>query len=137
MRSYHFPDYATASRSYDLQGCLIDQTLGAYQTTGLAYDANGKVLTRNTASDSHGYGYDPLDRVIEENADGTFTGYDYDEDGNRLLKSAGTTFNTAISDPMTEKEYSKATDAGRWDNNGCRVGKSILVELDAPKSFTR
>ncbi|MGR9071590.1 MAG: RHS repeat-associated core domain-containing protein [Gammaproteobacteria bacterium] len=84
-----FGNGLTETKLYDLQGRLISQTLGADQSTGLSYDANSNVLTRNTASDTHSYTYDTLDRLQSELNNGEAIGYQYDPNDNRTEKTQG------------------------------------------------
>jgi RHS repeat-associated protein len=77
----------TETRTYDLQSRLLNISLGNTDQTGLSYDANSNILTRNTGTDSHSYQYDPLDRITSETNNGNAIDYQYDPNDNRLQKT--------------------------------------------------
>lgn len=68
------------SRSYDLQGRLVQQDLSGVDSIEYTYDANGNVLTK----DSYKYLYDSLDRLSSEKIQGKARKITYDGGGNRL-----------------------------------------------------
>jgi len=70
------------TRSYDLDGRLTDQTLGA-STHSYSYDANGNMLAKTLPTGRLDYGYDALARLINDTAPGAARSYGYDPNGNR------------------------------------------------------
>ncbi len=83
----HYGNGLIETRSYDLQSRLLQQTLNSIDQTGLSYDANSNVLTRNTSTDTHSYDYDVLDRLTQEINNSIHTDYDYDANDNRTLET--------------------------------------------------
>ena len=75
-------------RRYELQGRLLDQTLGTVDTRNYQYDANGNVLVRPATPQNKGFAYDSLDRLINDATNGQDIRLGYDPNGNRLSRAA-------------------------------------------------
>ena len=79
------------NRDYDLQGRLLNQTLGdatLIDERSYDYDLNGNILTRNTTAQDYTNTYDARDRLITDLLNGgTASGFGYDLNDNRLTRS--------------------------------------------------
>ena len=76
------------NRSYDLQGRLLDQTLGSIDTRTYTFDKNSNMLSRTTTPQTSVYSYDALDRITGDQIDGATTiQHQYDLNHNRQSKT--------------------------------------------------
>ncbi len=86
-----FGNGLTDTRSYDLQGRLLSQSIGALDNRSYRYDANSNIEERNTTPQFSAYDYDPLDRLTSDAIDGDEPhSFDYDLNDNRLSKNQST-----------------------------------------------
>ena len=72
------------NRGYDLQGRLLNQTLGSVDNRTYIFDKNSNMLSRTTTPKTSVYNYDALDRITEDKIGNAETiGYQYDLNHNR------------------------------------------------------
>ncbi|MBI3546205.1 MAG: RHS repeat protein [Gammaproteobacteria bacterium] len=87
MTNQFFGNGLNETRSYDLQGRLLHQTLGTLDTRDYAnYDGNGNLKLLTATGFSATYNYDPLDRLLTESSTVNHN-YNYDPNGNRTNDS--------------------------------------------------
>ncbi|MCP4498370.1 MAG: RHS repeat protein, partial [Deltaproteobacteria bacterium] len=143
--------------TYDLQGRLQTQQLGALFDRTYHYDANGNVLGIDTLNTNLGYGYDALDRINSETGileslltyDGnsnrltqTLTGqtdYDYKVNSNQLVKVGDTdlTLDAAgntLTDGIRQFSYNDRNQMETYGESGSTVAS---YEYDVANLRTR
>ncbi len=143
--------------TYDLQGRLQTQQLGALFDRTYHYDANGNVLGIDTLNTNLGYGYDALDRINSETGileslltyDGnsnrltqTLTGqtdYDYKVNSNQLVKVGDTdlTLDAAgntLTDGIKQFSYNDRNQMESYGESGSTVAS---YEYDVANLRTR
>ena len=92
MEYYRYGNGLEDRRSYDLQGRLTRQVLGA--TSGLevhkreyVYDANSNIVELSVDGLTRRYDYDALDRLVRDGGVNPAVRFSYDLNGNRLSQS--------------------------------------------------
>jgi len=88
LTARRFGNGPSEQRRYDLQGRLLDQTLGAVDARNYQYDANGNILARPATPQNKTFAYDSLDRLIDDATNGQAVHLGYDPNGNRMSRAA-------------------------------------------------
>ncbi|GJL82988.1 MAG: hypothetical protein DHS20C01_26220 [marine bacterium B5-7] len=112
--SQTFGNGLTETRRYDTRARLISQQMGDHESRDYNYDANDNLLEIE-AVHSPDYEYDALNRLIAELISDALTVYDYDANGNRLMRTRGTTTPDHLDDCDPEQGTCDTTcTPGAW-----------------------
>ena len=111
------------NRSYDTQGRLTSQVIGAHESRTYNYDPNSNVTAITRPENPVAYQYDPLDRLEAENMlmdidtviTQVLTSWRYDSNGNRLNRISGTDVpGTPDCDPDIDPNCEVVCTPGDW-----------------------
>ena len=93
-------------RTYDLQGRLMNQSLGTADTRLYGYDANSNVTSLQNVALTGSYGYDALDRLVQDSltsAPASTVNFGYDPNGNRTSDGNGTFSYLSASNRLAQR----------------------------------